>query len=46
MIEWDDPNYQKEKLKVWKALVVWSNDETRLSDISRYFNMGNKKRAY
>ena len=46
MNEWDDPNHQKEKLKVWKALVVWSDDETRLSDISRYFNMGNKKRAY
>ena len=46
MTEWDDPNHQKEKLKVWKALVVWSDDETRLSDISRYFHMGNKKRAY
>src|ERR1700738_293775 len=46
MTEWDDPNHQKEKLKVWKALVVWSDDETRLSDISRYFNMGNKKKAY
>ena len=25
--------------------MVWSDDETRLSNISRYFNMGNK-RAY
>ena len=33
-------------MKVWKALVVWSSDKTRLSDISRYFNMGTKKRAY
>ena len=46
MNDWTDPNNQKEKLKWWKALVVWSDDETRLSDISRYFNMGNKKRAY
>ena len=42
MTEWDDPNNQKEKLKVWKALVVWSDNETVLSDISRFFNMGNK----
>ena len=33
MTEWDDPNHQKKKLKVWKALVVWSDDETKLSDI-------------
>ena len=46
MENWDDPYGQKEKLKVWKALVVWSDNMTRLSDISRYFNMGNKKRAY
>lgn len=46
MDEWDDPANQKEKLKVWKALVVWSDDEKRLSDISRYFNMGNKKMPY
>ena len=46
MNDWTDPNNQKEKLKWWKAVVVWSDDETRLSDISRYFNMGNKKRAY
>lgn len=46
MDEWADPNNQKEKLKFWKALVVWSDDDTKLSDISRYFNMGNKKRAY
>jgi hypothetical protein len=46
MTDWEDPNGQREKLKVWKALVVWSDNETRLSDISRYFNMGNKKRAY
>lgn len=46
MDEWTDPNNQKEKLKVWKALVVWSDNETILSDISRYFNMGNKKQPY
>ena len=46
MTDWNDPNRLKDKLKVWKALVVWSDDETRLSDISRYFNMNNKKRAY
>lgn len=46
MTEWDDPNNEKEKLKIWKALVVWSDNETILSDISRYFNMGNKRRAY
>ena len=46
MHNWNDPYGQKEKLKVWKALVVWSDNMTRLSDISRYFNMGNKKRAY
>ena len=46
MDNWADPYGQKEKLKVWKALVVWSDNMTRLSDISRYFNMGNKKRAY
>ncbi len=45
-IEWDDPNNQKEKLKKWKALVVWDSDDTRLSDISRYFNRGNKTKAY
>lgn len=43
---WEDPNRQKEKLKVQKPLVVWSDNETKLNDISRYFNMGNKKRAY
>lgn len=43
---WSDPKNQKEKLKKWKALVVWSDNETMLSDISRYFNKGNKKRAY
>ena len=46
MNDWVDPNNQKEKLKKWKALVVWSKDDTRLSDISGYFNMGNKKRTY
>ncbi len=43
---WTDPNNQKEKLKTWKALVVWSDEPMRLSDISRFFNMGNKKKAY
>ena len=42
MTEWDDPHKQKEKLKVWKALVVWSDNETVLTDISRFFSMGNK----
>lgn len=46
MVEWDDPNNQKEKLKTWKALVVWSEDDTKLVDISRFFNMGNKTKAY
>ena len=32
--------------KKWKALVVWDSDDTRLSDISRYFNRGNKTKAY
>jgi hypothetical protein len=43
---WNDPNRLKEKVKVWDALVVWSDDETRLSDISRYFNKTNKLRPY
>ena len=46
MIKWDDPNHRKYKLKMWKALVVWSYDETKLNDISLYFNMENKKQAY
>lgn len=41
-----DKNNIKESLKVWNALVVWSDDDTRLSDISRYFNKNNKQRAY
>ena len=45
MNDWTDPNNQKYKLQWWKGLVVWSDDETKLSDISRYFNMKNKKRA-
>ena len=44
--DWADPNNLKEKLKCWKALVVWSDNETILSDISRFFNMGNKRRTY
>ena len=44
--DWSDPNKLKEKVKVWDALVVWSDDETRLSDISRYFNKTNKLRPY
>ena len=31
---WPDPHNQKEKLQVWKALVVWSDNETILNDIS------------
>ena len=33
-------------MKVWNAIVVWSDIQTVLTDISRFFNMGNKKRAY
>ena len=44
--DWSDPNKLKEKVKVWDALVIWSDDETRLSDISRYFNKTNKLRPY
>ena len=40
------PQQTEGELKVWKALVVWSDNETILTDISRFFNMGNKKRAY
>jgi hypothetical protein len=43
---WNDPNRLKHKVKVWDALVVWSDDETRLSDISHYFNKTNKLRPY
>ena len=43
---YQDPHNMKEKVQVWKALVVWSDSETILSDISRYFNMGNKIKAY
>ena len=46
MPDWEDPNNQKEKLQWWKALVVWSDNDNMLSDISRFFNMGNKIRAY
>ena len=46
IIEWDDTNHQINQLKVSKALVVWSDDKIRVSDISRYFNMGNKKQTY
>jgi hypothetical protein len=37
---------QKDKLKVWDALVVWSDNETMLSDISRYFNSTNMVKLY
>ena len=46
MVDWMDPTNQKERLKTWKALVVWSDDDTKLNDISRFFNMGNKTKAY
>ena len=46
MTEWDDPHKQKKKLKVWKAMVVWFDNETVLSDISWFLNMGIKNRAY
>jgi len=36
----------KKKLKARMALMVWSMDKTMLSNISRYFNMGSRKRAY
>jgi hypothetical protein len=31
---------------VSNALVVWSDNETILNDISRFFNIGNKKSVY
>lgn len=37
---------QKEKVKVWNTLVVWSNNETMLSDNSRFFNFQNKIKVY
>jgi hypothetical protein len=40
------PQYKKEKVKVWSALVVWSDEDTLLSDISRYFNSINKIKNY
>jgi hypothetical protein len=40
------PKYKKEKVKVWRALVVWSDEDTLLSDISRYFNSINKIKNY
>lgn len=43
---WVDPYGRKAKLKVWRALVVWSDIMRRLSNNSRYFNMGNKMQAY
>jgi hypothetical protein len=41
-----DPHNLKERLKVWNAIVVWSDSEIVLTDISRFFNMENKKRTY
>ena len=41
-----DPHNLKEKLKVWNVIVVWSDIEIVLTDISRFFNMRNKKRTY
>lgn len=43
MDSWADPYGQNAKLKVWKAFVVWCDNMRRLSDISRCFNMGNKR---
>jgi hypothetical protein len=40
------PQYKKEKVKVWSALVVWSDNDTLLNDISRYFNSINKIKNY
>lgn len=37
MTKWEDPNGQNEKLKVCKALIVWSDNKTKLSDIYRFF---------
>jgi hypothetical protein len=37
---------KKERLKVWKAYVVWLDNDITLGDISKYLNLGNKKRAY
>jgi hypothetical protein len=36
----------KEKVKIWNALIVWSDNETMLSDISRFFNSLNKITVY
>lgn len=33
--DWEDPKHQKEKLKVWKALVVWSDNKTKFSNNSQ-----------
>jgi hypothetical protein len=38
--------YKKERVKVWSALVVWFDNDTLLSDISRYFNSINKIKTY
>ena len=41
-IDWVEKKNIRKSLKVWNALVVWSDNNTRLSDISRYFNKNNK----
>lgn len=46
MDSWVDSYGQKANLRVWKALVVWSDNMKRLSDISRYSKIGNKMQAY
>lgn len=46
IINWEDPNRQNDKLKIWKALTMRSNNETKMNDVFMYFNLGSKKRAY
>lgn len=46
IINWEDPNGQNDKLKIWKALTMRSNNETKMNDVFMYFNLGSKKRAY
>jgi hypothetical protein len=36
----------KDRVKTWEALVVWSDNDGMLCDISRYFNSLNKIKAY
>jgi hypothetical protein len=42
----DVPQKVKDRVKTWEALVVWSDNDGMLCDISRYFNSLNKIKAY